>query len=64
MSNVRLAATLDGPDGAPVVVLGNSLGTTREIWDAQASLLRSRFRLLRFELRGHGAAGARSPAPP
>ena len=26
---VRLAATLEGPAGAPVVVLGNSLGTTR-----------------------------------
>lgn len=63
MSDVRLAARLDGPDGAPVVVLGNPIGTTSGIWDAQAAVLRSRFRLLRWELRGHGEAGARSPAP-
>jgi 3-oxoadipate enol-lactonase len=61
---VRLAARLEGPDGAPAVVLGNPLGTTSAIWDAQAAVLRRRFRLLRYELRGHGAPGARSPAPP
>jgi len=43
-----------------VVVLGNSLGTTREVWDPQAAALGRRFRLLRFEHRGHGG----SPSPP
>ncbi len=61
---VRLAARLDGPDGAPVVVLGNPLGATSAVWDAQAAVLSRRFRLLRYELRGHGEPGARSPAPP
>ena len=32
---VRLAATLDGPRDAPVLVLGNSLGTTRDLWEPQ-----------------------------
>src|SRR5262249_11207111 len=57
---VRLVATLEGPAGAPVVVLGNSLGTTGEVWAPQAAVLGERFRLLRFEHRGHGG----SPAPP
>src|SRR5262245_43499966 len=57
---VRLAATLEGPAGAPVIVLGNSLGTTGEVWAPQAAVLGERFRLLRFEHRGHGG----SPAPP
>jgi 3-oxoadipate enol-lactonase len=64
MSEVHLASWLDGPDGAPVVVLANPIGTTGGIWDAQADLLRRHFRLLRFELRGHGAPGAQSDAPP
>ncbi len=64
MSEVHLASWLDGPDGAPVVVLANPIGTTSAIWDAQADLLRRHFRLLRFELRGHGAPGAQSDAPP
>jgi 3-oxoadipate enol-lactonase len=60
----RLAATLEGPDGAPVVALGTSIGTHQGLWDPQAAVLGRRFRLLRFEFRGHGPAGAQSPAPP
>jgi 3-oxoadipate enol-lactonase len=59
-----LAATLTGPDGAPVVALGTSIGTNQGLWDPQAAVLGRAFRLLRFEFRGHGPAGAQSPAPP
>ena len=52
MSSVRMVASIEGPDGAPVVILANPIGTTRAIWDAQARVLREDFRLLRFELRG------------
>jgi 3-oxoadipate enol-lactonase/4-carboxymuconolactone decarboxylase len=44
---------LDGPDGAPVVMFANSLGTTLDMWDAQAEELRDRYRVLRFDHRGH-----------
>ena len=64
MSEVHLAASIEGPAGAPVIILANSIGTTRAIWDVQARVLREDFRLLRFELRGHGTPGARSDAPP
>ena len=64
MSEIRLASSIEGPDGAPVVILANPIGTTRAIWDAQARVLRESFRLLRFELRGHGTPAARSDAPP
>ena len=35
MSEARLAASLDGLAGAPVLVLANPIGTTRAIWAAQ-----------------------------
>lgn len=44
--------TLTGPEDAPVLVLGNALGTTTELW-SEFSLP---FRLLRFDHRGHGAS--------
>jgi 3-oxoadipate enol-lactonase len=51
---------LEGPEDAPVLVLSNSLGTSLEMWDDLAPVLGDRFRLLRYDTRGHG----RSPAPP
>jgi 3-oxoadipate enol-lactonase len=57
---VRLAAAVhDGPSDAPVLVLGNSLGTTRELWQPQLAVLRRHFRVVQYEHRGHGG----SPAP-
>jgi 3-oxoadipate enol-lactonase len=61
---MRLVSSMEGPDDAPVLILANPIGTTRAIWDAQARVLRGDYRLLRFELRGHGAPGAQSDAPP
>jgi 3-oxoadipate enol-lactonase len=62
---VALLSSLEGPEGAPVLVLGNSLGTSRAVWDPQIPVLRQHFRLLRYELPGHGSAsGGWSPGPP
>ena len=60
MSSVPLAHREDGPAGAPVVVLGPSLGTTWEMWDDAAAVLAASYRVVRYDTRGHG----RSPVPP
>jgi 3-oxoadipate enol-lactonase len=39
---------------APVLVLSHSLGATLEMWDPQVSTLRRYFRVVRYDLRGHG----------
>ncbi|SQC43461.1 3-oxoadipate enol-lactonase [Klebsiella pneumoniae] len=36
---MNLDYQLDGPDGAPVIVLSNSLGTTRAMWQPQIEAL-------------------------
>jgi 3-oxoadipate enol-lactonase len=46
---------LDGPNTAPLLVLSNSLGTTFELWQPQMTALTQRFRVLRYNQRGHGA---------
>ena len=53
-----LRAWLEGPADAPVVVLGNSLGTTTAVWAEEVAALTAEFRLLRFELPGHGGAAS------
>jgi 3-oxoadipate enol-lactonase len=45
---------LDGPQDAPVLVLANSLGTTRRLWDSQMPAFTGEFRVLRWDHRGHG----------
>ena len=52
----------DTPSERPVVMLANSLGTTLEMWDSQVAALSGRYRLLRYDSRGHGRSG--SPAGP
>lgn len=53
---------LTGPPDAPVLVLGNSLGTTTALWDAQLPALVEHFRVLRFDHRGHGGTPT-TPGP-
>ncbi|QKW10118.1 alpha/beta fold hydrolase [Streptomyces sp. NA04227] len=48
----------DGPDDAPVLILGPSLGTTWHMWDRQIPELTQQWRVFRFDLPGHGGAPA------
>ncbi|SFT06589.1 3-oxoadipate enol-lactonase / 4-carboxymuconolactone decarboxylase [Streptomyces sp. ok210] len=48
----------DGPQDAPVLVIGPSLGTTWHMWDRQIPELSQHWRVLRFDLPGHGGAPA------
>jgi 3-oxoadipate enol-lactonase len=52
----RLGYELSGPEDAPLLVLGGSLGTTRAMWRPQVAELASRWRVLAFDHRGHGAS--------
>jgi 3-oxoadipate enol-lactonase len=47
---------LDGPERAPVLVLANSLGASLAMWDGQMAALTRDFRVLRYDMRGHGAS--------
>ena len=45
---------LGGRKDAPVVLLANSVGTNFHVWDPQAAALAERYRVLRYDMRGHG----------
>jgi 3-oxoadipate enol-lactonase/4-carboxymuconolactone decarboxylase len=57
MADYRWAGAVDGP----VLVIGNSLGTTAEMWREQLPALGERMRLLLVDHPGHGTAASASP---
>lgn len=54
INGVRSAWSLIGPEDAPVVVLANGLAADSTMWDPQIDALASTYRLLRYDMRGHG----------
>ncbi len=61
-SGARFHYRLDGVADAPVVVFSNSLGTNLAMWDAQIPTLAEKFRVLRYDSRGHGQSDV-TPGP-
>jgi 3-oxoadipate enol-lactonase len=59
MTAVAVSYSAAGPEDAPVVLLSNSLGATRGMWDPQVPALAERYRVITYDTRGHGD----SPAP-
>ncbi|MGB8475299.1 MAG: 3-oxoadipate enol-lactonase [Candidatus Acidiferrum sp.] len=62
LKNVSIHYDLAGPDGAPLLVFSHSLGANLSMWDPQGPELQKRFRVLRFDTRGHGQSSV-TPGP-
>lgn len=62
VNGINVNYTLEGPATGPVVTLSNSLASNLSMWEPQLSTLTSRFRVLRYDTRGHGETEA--PAGP
>lgn len=50
---------MDGPPGAPGLVLSHALGLSMAVWEPQLARLSQDFRVVRYDHRGHGG----SPVP-
>ena len=60
VNGITVHYTLDGAANAPVVTLGHSLATDLSMWEPQMKALTARYRVLRYDTRGHG--GTEAPA--
>ena len=52
----RIHHRFDGPENAPVLMLSHSLGASMAMWELQMAALTAHFRVLRYDLRGHGGS--------
>jgi len=57
-NGIEMNYSLDGAAGQPVVTLSHSLATDFSMWDPQLDALRARYRVLRYDTRGHGGTDA------
>ena len=57
-NGIQINYELSGQDGAPVVMLSHSLASSMVMWNPQLDLLASHFKVLRYDMRGHGGSEA------
>ncbi|GAC1629995.1 MAG: 3-oxoadipate enol-lactonase [Candidatus Acidiferrum sp.] len=62
LNHVRIHYSLTGPESAPILVFSNSLGANLSMWEPQLPTLASKFRVLRYDTRGHGQSSV-TPGP-
>jgi 3-oxoadipate enol-lactonase len=62
LNGLRMRYEWSGVETGPVIVFSHPLGTDLTMWDGQAADFGKKFRVLRYDKRGHG--GSSSPAGP
>ncbi len=57
-NGVTFNCMVEGPEGAPWITFSHALANNLTLWDDVAAALRSDFRILRYDHRGHGKSEA------
>ncbi len=57
-NGIHINYEISGKVDAPVVVLSHSLGSSMAMWNPQMEVLETHYRVLRYDVRGHGGSDA------
>ena len=58
VGDIQIAYRWDGVHDGPVLMMAHAMGTSHRIWDLQVPALADRYRILRYDWRGHGDTDA------
>ena len=58
VNGIRVNYTLEGLASGPIITMSNSLASNLSMWEPQMAVLTSRYRVLRYDTRGHGGTDA------
>ena len=62
VNGIEIHYEIHGKEGAPWLVLSHSLACSVRMWDPQVEAFKDRYRILNYDMRGHGAErGAEGP---
>jgi 3-oxoadipate enol-lactonase len=62
IDGIKFRVLVEGPENAPALMLSNSLSSNLAMWDPQMPELTKRWRVVRYDHRGHGGTDA-PPGP-
>ena len=62
LNGFEVAYRFDGPEDGHVVLMANSLMSNYSMWDWNVPALKDRYRVLRYDKRGHGGSQT-TPGP-
>jgi 3-oxoadipate enol-lactonase len=58
VNGIEIHYELHGSEGAPWLVLSHSLACSGRMWDPQVEAFKDRYRILNYDMRGHGQSEA------
>jgi 3-oxoadipate enol-lactonase len=58
VNGTELNYEVSGKEGAPWLVLSHSLACSVRMWDPQVQAFKDQYRILNYDMRGHGASAA------
>jgi 3-oxoadipate enol-lactonase len=61
VNGTTLNYEVEGPEGAPAIVVSHGIATSLEIWTEASAHLKSKYRVVRYDSRGHGGSSAWGP---
>lgn len=61
VNGTTLNYEVEGPEGAPVIMVSHGIATSLEIWTEASGHLRHKYRVVRYDSRGHGGSGPFGP---
>jgi len=62
VNGIRTLYSIDGPPDGRAIMLSHSLASDCSIWEPQVATFRARYRVLTYDIRGHG--GTEAPSGP
>jgi 3-oxoadipate enol-lactonase len=60
-NGTMLNCEVEGPEGAPAIMVSHGIATSLEIWTEASSHLKGKYRVVRYDSRGHGGSDAWGP---
>ena len=57
-NGIDIACEVAGPESAPVLIFNHSLATSRAMWRSQVAAFAPTYRVVTFDMRGHGESAA------